>query len=148
MMILAIICALLYITIPVLDVRVMRKAIGIILFLQVFYLIGHFLAGWPFPTPLVIFQIVIIVGLGVALGVGFAKVWPMSPKPGFERIVRTLLLVIPSLGLGIGFQLLLQGNQANQAIYIMFALSAWLGSGHFIRQESNVGPSKQGEVQT
>lgn len=128
------ITVLLYIFVPILDLKVVKKALGISLFLQLFYLIGHYMADWPFPTPSIFFQVAVVVGLGVALGVGFAKVWPMAPKPGFERIMRTLLLVIPALGLGIGLQLLLQGNQATQAIYLIFALATWLGSGHFIRR--------------
>ncbi|MCF6094973.1 hypothetical protein L1765_13485 [Microaerobacter geothermalis] len=130
-----------YMFTPMLDLRVVRKAVGIIFFLELFYIIGYYLMGWPFPTPLVIMQIFIVVGLGVALGVVFSRAWPLSPRPGFERVMRTLLLVIPSLGLGIGLQLLLQGNEATQAIYLMFALSAWLGSGHFVRKEET-GPKK------
>ncbi|KKM10990.1 hypothetical protein SY88_10800 [Clostridiales bacterium PH28_bin88] len=115
------------------DARVLRKALGIALFLELFYLVGHYMAGWPFPTPLVVVQIFTVVGLGVALGVVFSRVWPLSPRPGFERVIRTLLLIIPALGLGMGLQVLLQGRQAYQAIYLIFALSTWLGSGHFVR---------------
>lgn len=126
---------ILYILQPYLDLRAVRKVLGITLILQIFYLTGHYLAGWPVPTPLIILQICTSVGMGIALGVVFSRVWPISPQPGIERIVRTVLIVIPSLGLGVGLQILLQGNQATQAIYLIFAFSAWLGSGHFIRQE-------------
>jgi hypothetical protein len=126
---------ILYLFTPMLSLKVLRKAIGIIIFLQLFYIIGHYLADWPFPTPSVILQIFIVVGLGVALGVVFSRVWPLPPKPGFERVMRTFLIVIPALGLGVGLQILIQGNQATQAIYLMFALSAWLGSGHFVRKD-------------
>lgn len=136
-LILASLTLAIYIFTPMLDLRVMRKALGIILFLQLFYLVGHYIGDWPFPTPQVIFQIFIAVGLAVGLGVVFSKVWPLPPRPGFERVLRTFLLVIPALGLGIGLQLLLQGNQATHAIYLIFALSAWLGSGHFVRKEKS-----------
>ncbi|MCF6411705.1 hypothetical protein [Pseudalkalibacillus salsuginis] len=126
----------LYMFQPYLDLKVMRKALGIALFLELFYLIGHFLAGWPFPTPTVIFQIIIVTALGVALGVIFSRIWPLPRNKGFERIMRTFLIVIPSLGIGVGLQLVLQGNHPTQAIYLMFAFSAWLGSGHFIKNES------------
>lgn len=132
----AILTAALYLSIPFLDLRAIRRGLGIVIFLQLFYLIGYYLADWPFPTPTVILQLFITVGLGVALGATFSKVWPLAPNPGFERIVRTLLIVIPSLGLGIGLQVLLQGPTATQAIYLIFALSAWLGSGQFVRQEN------------
>jgi hypothetical protein len=133
----AIITFLLYVLLPVLDLRVLRKALGIALFLDAFYLTGYYMAAWPFPTPMVLVQILIVVALGVALGVVFSRIWPLPPHAGFERIVRTFLIVIPALGLGVGLQVLIQGNQATQAIYLIFAIAAWLGSGHFIRRENS-----------
>ncbi len=134
-LILLVLTIILYLSQPYLDSRALRKAIGIAFFLELFYLVGHYLSGWPFPTPLAIIQIATTVGLGVALGVIYSRVWPLTPKVGFERVIRTLLVVIPSLGLGIGLQVLLQGKQASMAIYLIFALAAWLGSGHFIKKE-------------
>ncbi|WP_366922927.1 hypothetical protein MFMK1_003408 [Metallumcola ferriviriculae] len=132
----ALVLVMLYWLHPYLSALVIRKAVGIALFLEVFYVIGSLLSeSWPFPTPLATIQILIAVGLGVALGVVFSRVWPLAKKPGFERIVRTLLIFIPSLGLGIGLQMALQGRQPTQAIYLIFALSTWLGSGHFIRKD-------------
>lgn len=128
-----IVTVVLYMFQPYLDLRVIQKALGIALFLELFYVFGSFIAGWPFPNPEVIYQIIVVSGLGVALGVIFSRIWPLPPHKGMERIMRTLLIVIPALGLGVGLQLLLQGNSATQAIYLMFALSAWLGSGHFIK---------------
>ncbi|MGD9679246.1 MAG: hypothetical protein AB7V16_12970 [Vulcanibacillus sp.] len=125
----------LYLLLPYLDLRVVKKALGIALVLELFYLIGYFFFDWPFPDWKALIQIVIVVFLGMALGVVFSKLWPIPPKKGFERILRTFLLVTPALGLGIGLQLLLQGSEASQAIYLIFALSSWLGSGHFIRTE-------------
>jgi hypothetical protein len=133
---LAALAVVLYLLNPNLDVRVMRKVIRITFFLQLFYLIGHYLFQWPFPVPLVIMQILATVALGVGLGVIFSQVWPLAPKPGFERVMRTFLVVIPAIGLGVGLQLLLQGKDATQGIYMIFALSAWLGSGHFIRKDT------------
>lgn len=131
---LTVLTVILYLLHPYLDLLVIRKVLGIALFLQLFYLIGHYLTGWPFPTPMVVLQIFLVVALGVALGVIFARIWPLAPNPGLERIIRTFLIVTPALGLGIGLQILLQGRQATQAIYLVFALSAWLGSGHFMRR--------------
>jgi hypothetical protein len=127
---------MLFIFVPYLDLKALRKAIGITLFLEIFYLIGHYIFTWPFPSPAIFLQLFTVVGLGVAVGVIFSRIWPISPQKGFERIVRTLLIVIPSLGLGVGLQVLLQGQQATQAIYLIFALATWLGSGHFVRQET------------
>lgn len=92
------------------------------------------MSGWPFPTPKVIMQILVVVGTGIAIGVIFSRIWPLPEKKGFERIARTFLIVVPALGLGIGFQVLLQGQYATQALYLIFALATWLGSGHFIRK--------------
>lgn len=131
----AILTALLYLFLPMIDLKVVRKALGISLFLDLFYLIGYYFADWPFPSPVVIFQILIVVGLGVALGVVFSKIWPLPARAGLERVIRTFLIVTPALGLGVGLQILIQGNQATQAIYLIFAIAAWLGSGHFIRGE-------------
>ncbi|MBO8163671.1 MAG: hypothetical protein H0Z34_08180 [Brevibacillus sp.] len=135
---LAAVTVLIYVLVPLLDLRALRKAVGFSLFWQLFYLIGHYLGGWPHPTPLVIVQLFTVAGLGVALGVTFARIWPISPRPGFERIIRTLLLVIPALGIGIGLQVLLQGQRATQAVYLIFALTAWLASGHFVREETSL----------
>jgi hypothetical protein len=138
-LVLLIVVTALYLLQPYLDLRVLRKALGLTFFLELFYLVGYYSAQWPFPTPIVMIQIAIVVGLGMALGVIFARIWPLAPQQGFERVIRTLLLVIPSLGLGMGLQVLMQGNQATQAIYLIFALSSWLGSGHFTRRLVNHG---------
>ncbi|WP_257346931.1 hypothetical protein [Pseudalkalibacillus decolorationis] len=129
-----VITLILYVFQPFLDLKVIRKALGIALFLELFYLIGYYLMNWPFPSPVIIFQIIIVAALGVALGVIYSRIWPLPQNKGIERIMRTFLIVIPALGLGVGMQLILQGNHATQAVYLMFALSAWLGSGHFIKE--------------
>lgn len=120
---------------PKLGLKLFRKVVGITFFLELFYLVGHYMMEWPFPYPLSLLQIFITAGLGVLLGAVFSMVWPLPLRPGFERIMRTFLLVIPALGLGVGLQVLLQGNQPTQAIYLIFALAAWLGSGHIVRTE-------------
>ncbi|WP_235162490.1 MULTISPECIES: hypothetical protein [Sediminibacillus] len=119
---------------PWMGLQTFRKAIGITLFLELFYLIGSYALDWPFPTPLVLIQLFVVTVWGVLLGIAFSRIWPLPSHKGFERIFRTFLVVIPALGLGMGLQVLLQGAQATQAIYLIFALSAWLGSGHFIRR--------------
>lgn len=133
--ILAAITLTIYIFVPFIDLRVVRRALGLTLIVDVFYLIGHYLANWPFPDWLVLLQIAVVIFLGTALGVIFAKLWPIPPQKGFERILRTLLIVIPALGIGVVLQLLLQGGTATQAIYIIFALASWLASGYFVRTE-------------
>ncbi len=133
-LVLAVSAVIIYITVPYLGILSIKKVLGISLFLQVFYIIGSLIGAWNFPLPLEILQIIVTVSLGVALGAVFSKLWPISPKPGFERIFRTFLLVIPALGIGMGLQILLQGAKSTQALYLIFALSAWLGSAHFIRK--------------
>ncbi|WP_245830992.1 hypothetical protein [Sediminibacillus massiliensis] len=118
---------------PMMGLLTFRKVIGITLFLELFYLIGSYLLDWPFPTPYVLIQLFVVTVWGVVLGIVFSRIWPLPSHKGLERIFRTFLVVIPALGLGMGLQVLLQGAQATQAIYLIFALSAWLGSGHFVR---------------
>ncbi|RJQ39084.1 MAG: hypothetical protein C4550_05790, partial [Nitrospiraceae bacterium] len=72
------------------------------------------------------------------LGAVFSKVWPLPPQKGYERVMRTLLVAIPSLGLGMGLQLLvlpiITGHQTEQAYFMIFTLAAWLGSGYYMRE--------------
>lgn len=124
-----------YVFVRFIDIRVVRKALGLTFILQLFYLIGHYLFSWPFPDWIALLQIAVVVFLGTALGVVFARLWPIPAKKGFERIWRTLLIVIPALGIGVVLQILMQGAVATQAIYILFALASWLGSGHFVQKE-------------
>ena len=126
----------------VFDWRVLKKVLGISLFLELFYLLGYYLFAWPFPSAINIIQIIFVVFLGVLLGVLFSMIWPISPQAGLERVIRTVLIVAPSLGLGVGLQLLLQGKEATQAIYLIFAVSSWLGSGHYVRQRQNISIDK------
>ncbi|SES91080.1 hypothetical protein SAMN05216389_103147 [Oceanobacillus limi] len=139
--------ALFYIFHPWVNLKTFQKVIGITLFLELFYLVGHYLMSWPFPTPIVLGQLFVVSGLGVALGIFFSRLWPLPTHKGFERIFRTFLIVVPSLGLGMGLQVLLQGAQATQAIYLIFALAAWIGSGHFVREDTEVNREVGAEAQ-
>lgn len=129
---------LVYLLHPWMNIKTFQKVIGITLFLEIFYITGHYLMEWPFPTPIVFGQLFVVAGLGVALGVCFSRIWPLPLEKGFERIIRTFLLVIPSLGFGMGLQIILQGAYATQAIYLIFACAAWLGSGRFVREEKSL----------
>ena len=106
---------------------------GIYLGVGLFYLLGSPVFGFAVPTPLQMLHLLLAVLLGSGLGVGFAWFWPLPPARGWERVVRTLLLSIPALGLGLTLQLLLQGPQAQQALFLVFALAAWLASGFIAR---------------
>ncbi|MDX8047551.1 hypothetical protein SH601_16415 [Gracilibacillus sp. S3-1-1] len=137
-LILASLLIILFLFHPWMNRKTLQKVIGITLFLEIFYLIGHYLLDWPFPTPLVFLQLFVVSGLGVALGVIFSRIWPLPLEKGFERIFRTFLIVIPSFGFGMGLQVILQGIHATQAIYLIFAFAAWIGSGRFVRDEKTV----------
>jgi hypothetical protein len=126
---LLIVMVLIYLLDQKLNMLVVRNVFGLAFLIEMFYVIGSGLGGWPFPRPVSIVQIVAVVALGMALGVMFARIWPLPEETGFERIIRTFLLCVPSIGTGIGLQLLLQGPEARQALYLVFALSAWIGSG-------------------
>lgn len=120
----------LYLLQPKLGFSDLRRTLGVSFFIQMFYIVGHYLTeGWPFPTPLEILQIFVVVGLGTGLGSVFSGYWPLPPKIGIERVIRIFILCAPALMLGIGLHVLFQENQPNQALYLVFALAAWLGSG-------------------
>ncbi len=118
---------------PTLKLKALRAALGVSLLFFVFYIAAHYIWDLPFPTPVDLLKIMITAIAGVGLGVGFSRLWPLPPQPGFERVIRTLLLVIPALGIGIGVQFLLEGFQAQRAFYLIFAFAAWIGSGFIVR---------------
>ncbi len=128
---------LLYLLDSDLNLEVVQSVFGLAFLLQLFYLVGSWLGSWPLPGPLSVVQIVLVVALGVALGVTFGRFWPLPEEAGFERIIRTILIGAPAIGLGIGLQLMLQGPKSRQALYLIFALSAWLGSGILGPDESD-----------
>ncbi len=114
---------------------IVRRALGISFFVDLFYLVGHYIWDWPFPTPLILLQIIITVTLGLIIGAIFSKIWPIPRQKGFERVIRTLLISIPAVGLGFGVNFILQGMVFTHALWMIFAVSAWLGSGIFMRTE-------------
>ncbi len=124
-----------------LTVRLLRLLVGISGFLFLFYTVGHYLTGWPFPTPLDLLRIASAVVLGGLLGLIFSRFWPLPPKPGLERIFRIFFLLLPALLFGYALQVFLS---ANQALSIILPLSAWLGSGLIVRlpEEGQNSPAK------
>lgn len=105
-----------------------RRVIGLWAGLSVFYLAGYYFLGYPFPTPRDVVAILVVVALGVVLGVAFSFASPLPRETGMPRMVRTALIAVPALGIGIALQLLIEGPQGDRAYYAMFALAAWLGS--------------------
>ncbi len=136
--VIGLVTVLLYVLDPELNAGVVRNVFGVAFLLELFYVGGSWVGGWPFPHPLSVTQIVVVVALGMALGVTFARFWPLPEETGFERIIRTFLIGAPAIGIGIGLQILLQGPQSRQALYLVFALSAWLGSVQITESTSGV----------
>ncbi|MDQ7028621.1 MAG: hypothetical protein Q9O62_01960 [Ardenticatenia bacterium] len=122
---------------PNLKLKALQSALGVSLLFFVFYIAAHYVWDLPFPTPVDLLKILMVASAGVGLGVAFSRFWPLPPAPGVERIVRTLLLVIPALGVGIGLQLLVEGAEAQRAFYLIFAFAAWVGSGFIVRYATN-----------
>ncbi len=124
-----------------LTTRLLRLLVGISAFLFLFYVVGHYLTGWPFPTPFDLVRIASAVVLGGLLGLIFSRFWPLPPKPGFERIFRIFFLLLPALLFGYALQVI---SGANQALSLILPLSAWLGSGLIIRlpDEGQNSPAK------
>jgi hypothetical protein len=114
-----------------------RRAIGLWAGLSVFYLAGYYLLGYPFPTPVDLVAILVVVCLGVGLGVAFSFASPLPRETGLPRVVRTALIAIPALGIGIALQLFIEGVEGDRAYYAMFALAAWLGSTFVTEDETD-----------
>lgn len=113
-----------------------RRALAVALGLQLFYVVAPSL--WPVPPLTVgsVLAIVVVSFLGVWLGVVFSYVAPRPAEKGIPRVIRTALLTVPAMGIGIAIQLIVAGPQGGRAYHVMFALAAWLGSG-FIREEED-----------
>lgn len=113
-----------------------RRALAVALGLQLFYVVAPSI--WPVPPLTVgsILAIVVVSFLGVWLGVLFSYVAPRPAEKGIPRVIRTALLTVPAMGIGIAIQLVIAGPQGGRAYHVMFALAAWLGSG-FIREEDD-----------
>ncbi|GIW24227.1 hypothetical protein [Meiothermus sp.] len=126
---------------PNLTLRLLRLLVGISAFLFLFYVGGHYLTGWPFPTPFDLLRIASAVVLGGLLGLVFSRFWPLPPKPGLERIFRIFFLLLPALLFGYALQVFLS---ANQALSLILPLSAWLSSGLIVRlpEEGPNAPAK------
>ena len=125
--------------------HLLRRVVGIYLGVGLFYLLGSPVFGFAVPTPLQMLHLLLAVLLGSGRGVGFAWFCPLPPARGWERVVRTLLLSIPALGLGLTLQLLLQGPQAQQALFLVFALAAWLASGFIARLPGEAKAAERGK---
>lgn len=126
---------------PNLTLRSLRLLVGISALLFLFYAVGHYLTGWPFPTPLDLLRIATAVMLGGLLGLVFSRFWPLPPKPGLERIFRIFFMLLPALLFGYALQVF---SGANQALSIILPLSAWLSSGLIVRlpEEGQNSPAK------
>lgn len=105
-----------------------RRALGVSLFLFAFYLVLYAMGTYRFLTPTDVLTILGCVFAGTWLGIGFSALSPFPVESGFPRAVRTVLIVIPAIGIGIALQLFIEGARADMAIYAIFALAAWLGS--------------------
>lgn len=127
-----------------LTVRLLRLLVGISAFLFLFYVVGHYLTGWPFPTPFDLLRIASAVMLGGLLGLIFSRFWPLPPTPGLERIFRIFFMLLPALLFGYALQVF---SGANQALSIILPLSAWLSSGLIIRlpEEGQNSPAKSAQ---
>ena len=77
------------------------------------------------------------IALGVVLGIAFSFASPLPRETGMPRMIRTALIAIPALGIGIALQLLIEGPQGDRAYYAMFALAAWLGSTFITEDETD-----------
>lgn len=124
--------------------RLLRLLVGMSAFLFLFYAVGHYLTGWPFPTPFDLLRIASAVVLGGLLGLVFSRFWPLPPTPGLERIFRIFFMLLPALLFGYALQVF---SGANQALSIILPLSAWLSSGLIIRlpEEGQNSPAKSAQ---
>ncbi|WP_254543690.1 hypothetical protein [Halomarina pelagica] len=125
---------------------VVRRTLGVSAFVSLFYVAAYYLWDQPFPTPLDLAVIFLLVLAGTLLGVAFSRAWPLPAERGLPRVIRTVLLAVPALGIGIALQVLLAGAVADRAYYVVFGLSAWLGS-TFIR-EGEREPGTEAGVET
>ena len=58
----------------------------------------HYLLGFPFPTPAVLFPFALGAALGLLLGLLYHRIWPLPPRWG--RMVRLFVLLPPAFVLG------------------------------------------------
>lgn len=111
-----------------------RRAFGVSFLLYLVYLGLYYFGDYPFLTPTDIITILALVLAGTGFGVAFSFLSPLPAERGLPRVIRTVLLTIPALGIGVALQIFIAGARSDMAIYAIFALAAWLGS-TFIREE-------------
>lgn len=129
---------------PRLALLAVRRALGVSVVLYAFYIALHYLSGYPFLTPGDVLLIMGLVFAGTAFGVAFSFASPLPADRGVPRVVRTALLSIPALGIGVVLQVLIEGARSDMAIYAVFALAAWLGS-TFVREGDDAGDDPTGD---
>lgn len=100
----------------------LRFYLKALVFLFGFYLSGHFLLGFPFPTPVTLLHIALGTLVGMGLGRLYHRIWPL-PELGLGRVVRMFILMPPAFVLGIGLMILLQSQVA---LHLLIPLIAWL----------------------
>ena len=110
-----------------------RRTLGVSALLYVVYVGLFVFTDYPFLTPGDVLTVLGLVFAGTWLGVAFSFVAPLPAETGLPRVVRTILLLVPALGIGVALQILIEGAESNMAIYAIFALAAWLGS-TFVRE--------------
>ena len=128
---------------PTLALLSVRRALGVSVVLYGFYLGLHYLSGYPFLAPADVLTILGLVFAGTLFGVAFSFASPLPEAGGLPRVIRTALLVIPALGIGVILQVLIEGARSDMAIYAVFALAAWLGS-TFVRENGDDGSDPSG----
>ncbi|GGS32873.1 hypothetical protein [Deinococcus knuensis] len=74
-------------------------------------------------TPRGVLLCLLLTALGFALGLAYARYWPL-PAAAFARVGRTLLLAVPTVGLSLALGLLLRPEISA----LVLALAAFLGA--------------------
>lgn len=110
-----------------------RRTLGVSALLYLVYVGLYAFTDYPFLGPGDVVTILGLVFAGTWLGIAFSFVAPLPAEIGVPRVIRTILLLVPALGIGVALQILIKGAESNMAIYAIFALAAWLGS-TFVRE--------------
>lgn len=74
-------------------------------------------------TPQGVLLCLLLTALGFALGLTYARYWPL-PESSFPRLIRMALLAIPAMGLSLALGLLLRPD----ITALVLALAAFLGA--------------------
>ena len=123
-----------------------RRALGVSFVLYLLYLGLYFLGDYPFLTPTAVVTILVLVFAGTWFGIAFSALSPLPAEQGIPRIIRTVLLTIPALGIGVALQIFIAGARSDMAIYAIFALAAWLGSTFIREEEEDSGDTAEYDV--